>query len=137
MHTRRMRDASTSMGNQRRTQKGNKTATNTVASKYLLLAIKTVIGCIFCLIVLAASVLSKLTLVSLTDKLRSVTHYPNATARTKEDETEAVTIFWYLQFILFIPNFVTFMRCLVFGVIGKTTNTFPWPKWRSIILVSI
>ena len=119
-----------------RTQKENEPSTNATASKCLLFTIKTVIGFMFFLIVLGSAVLSKLTLVSLTDKLRSVTDYPNFTIVSKEDETKVVTIYWYLQFILLIPNVITLVRCLAFGVIGKTTKTFPWPKGRSIILVS-
>ena len=90
-------------------------------------------------IVLGSSVLSKLTLVSLADHLRSVTYFPNASKRdvTGQDLTTAVTIYWYLQFVLLIPNFITFIRCMASGVIGKTTRTFPWPKGRAIALVSL
>ena len=111
-----------------------------MASKRLIFAIKAVIGIVFMILVLGCSVLSKLTLVSLTDKLRSVTYYPNSTKRdnaaSDEDKTTAVTLYWYLQFVLLIPNFITLVRCLAFGVIGKTTKTFPWPKGRYILLVS-
>jgi hypothetical protein len=90
-------------------------------------------------IVLASSVLSKLTLVSLADRLRNTTFYPNASKRdiTEHECTTAVTLYWYFQFVLLIPNFVTLVRCLAFGVIGKTTRTFPWPKAKAISLVSI
>ena len=109
-------------------------------SKRFIFAVKTVLGCIFMIIVLGTSVLSKLTLVSLTDKLRNVTYYPNSTKRAAADNEvdfdTAVTLYWYLQFVLLIPNLITFVRCLAFGVIGKTTTTYPWPKGRNILLVS-
>ena len=106
-----------------------------VKSKRLLFTLKVIIGFIFMVVVLGSSVLSKLTLLSLTDKLRSVS-YSNTTQKIKpEDRDMAVTLYWYLQFILLIPNCITFVRCLAFGVIGKTTNSFPWPKGWSIIIV--
>lgn len=97
------------------------------------------------LIVLGSSVVSKLTLVSLTGRLRNVTHSINvhdplnATRRniTLEERNTAVTLYWYLQFIVLIPNVLTFLRCLVFGVLGKTTKTFPWPNGRALVLVSM
>lgn len=115
------------------------TPVNTVKTKKVLLAIKGFIGVVFLVIVLVSSVLSKLTLVSLADRLRSVTYFPNASKRdvTEHEHTTAVTLYWYLQFVLLIPNFVTFVRCLAFGVIGKTARNYPWPKARAIFLVSI
>ena len=109
-----------------------------VKSKRLLFTIKVIIGLVFMVVVLGSSVLSKLTLLSITDRLRSILYHPNATQRTvikSEDRDTAVTLYWYLQFILLIPNLITFVRCLAFGVIGKTTRTFPWPKGQSIIIV--
>ena len=112
-----------------------------MTSKRLLFTIKAFLGFIFLVVVLGSSVLSKLTLVSLTDKLRNVSYYPNTTRKTSisstEDRNAAVMIYWYLQLILLIPNFITFVRCLAFGVIGKTTKTFPWPKGWSVLIVSV
>ena len=101
--------------------KQNMNSMGTIKSKRLRYGIKAAIGFIFLVMVLGSSVLSKLTLVSLTDKLRAATG------------NEAVTLYWYLQFILLIPTFITFLRCLVFGVIGS----FPWPKTKAIIFVSV
>ena len=132
-------DATISMSTQSRSQNENEASTYTIGSKRLLFSIKTMIGFMFMVIILGSAVLSKLTLVSLTDTLRNATYYSNSTRKTAistENETKAVTIYWYLQFIILIPNFLTFVRCLAFGVIGKTTRTFPWPKGWSIFLVS-
>ena len=111
---------------------------DSVKTKKVLLGIKGFIGVIFLFIVLVSSVLSKLTLISLADRLRNATYYPNASKRdvTEQERTTAVTLYWYLQFVLLIPNFITLVRCLAFGVIGKTTRTYPWPKARAIFLVS-
>ena len=90
------------------------------------------------LVVLGSTVVSKLTLVGLTGRLRNATHSLNATRSniTLEERNTAVTLYWYLQFIVLIPNVLTFLRCLVFGVLGKTTITFPWPNRRALVLVS-
>ena len=104
-------------------------------SKQVLLGIKAAIGFAFLIVVLAASVLNKLTLVSLTDRLRNVT-YTNTENITPESRVAAVTLYWYIQFFLLIPSFITFIRCLVVGVIGKTTKSFPWPTGKAIIYVS-
>ena len=114
------------------------TPVDTVKTKKVLLCIKSFIGVVFLVIVLVSSVLSKLTLVSLADRLRNVTYYPNASKKdtTEHERTTAVTLYWYLQFVLLIPNFITLVRCLAFGVIGKTTRTYPWPKARAIFFVS-
>ena len=131
--------ASTFLGmNQTGAREEQPAPADAVRSKRLLFTIKVIIGFVFLVIVLGSSVLSKLTLLSITDKLRSILYHPNATLRTvveSENRNTAVTLYWYLQFILLIPNFITFVRCLAFGVIGKTTQTFPWPKAQSIIIV--
>ena len=99
-----------------------------LASKRLLFGIKAAIGFVFLIVVLASSVLSKLTLVTLTDQLRI--------AHTNGSPETLVTLYWYIQFILLIPSFITFIRCLVVGVIGKTTKSFPWPTGKAILYVS-
>ena len=105
-------------------------------STKVLLGIKSIIGFALLIVVLGSSVLSKLTLVSLTDRLRST--YFNLTAGISSDgRTTAVTLYWYLQFILLIPSLITFLRCIVVGVIGKTTKSFPWPTFKAIIFVSL
>ena len=119
-------------------QEQNATPVDSVKTKKVLLGIKGFIGVVFLFVVLVSSVLSKLTLVSLADRLRNATYYLNASKRgvTEQERTTAVTLYWYLQFVLLIPNFITLVRCLAFGVIGKTTRTYPWPRARAIFLVS-
>ena len=113
--------------------------TNSKTSKKVLLSVRVLIGISLLIAVLGSSVLSKLTLFSLTDRLRYVTtnESSGASAITQaESHTTTVTIYWYLQFVLLIPSIITFTRSLVVGVVGKTTKSFPWPTWRAIILVS-
>lgn len=108
-----------------------------LVSKKVLFGIKAAIGLAFLVTVLGCSVLSKLTLLSLTDQLRSVTNNRTESVELSlENRVAAVTMYWYIQFILLIPSFITFLRCIVVGVIGKTTNSFPWPSGKAILYVS-
>ena len=93
------------------------------------ICIKILIGILF-LIALGSN---KLTLIILIGKLRNTTSSFNNSSRNEiaaEEKNTAVTLYWYLQLILLVPNFITFLRCLVFGVLSKTTKNYPWPtKW--------
>ena len=110
------------------------------------LGLKLASGAIFFIVVLSSSVLSKLTLVSLTDSLRYHTWmYQNKSADPTEDDEEAwvsnhrddtVSLYWQLLFILLVPNCLTFLRCLFFGFLGKTKMTYPWPTRKAVLLVS-
>ena len=106
--------------------KNEKEAPKQMTSKQVLLGIKTAIGIVLLVVVLASSVLSKLTLVTLTDQLRA--------AENKDDQ---VTFYWYIQFVLLIPSFITLVRCFVVGVFGKTSKSFPWPSGKAILYVSV
>lgn len=111
--------------------------TDTKWSRQILLSIKIIIGVILLVVVLGSSVLSKLTLVSLTDRLRYVTvNSSDIASISSEAHSAAVTLYWYLQFVLIVPSLITFLRCLVVGVIGKTTKSFPWPTLKMAVVVS-
>ena len=97
----------------------------------MLFGIKAAIGLVFLILVLACTVLSKLTLVTLTDQLRI------AEGDSPEDHATRVTFYWYIQLILLIPSFITFVRCFIVGVIGKTTKSFPWPTGKAILYVRL
>jgi hypothetical protein len=109
-----------------------KETTKQLASKRVLLGIKATIGLVFLIVILASTVLSKLTLVTLTDQLRVADDDP-----APEAHVTRVTLYWYLLLILLIPSFITFIRCLVVGVIGKTTISFPWPTGKAILYVRL
>ncbi len=114
---------------------------------HVLFGLKMVIGAIFFVIVLCSSVLSKLTLVSLTDTLRNDSHIiPDninsddldldpQKAYNSNFKKNAVTVYWQLLIILLFPNCFTFLRCLCFGFLGKTTKSYPWPRGRAVLLV--
>ena len=92
---------------------------------------------------LGSTVLSKLTLISLTGRLRRLTHSSSQDLNvskiniTMEDRNSAVTLYWHLLLIVLIPNILTFLRCLLLGVLGKTTKSFPWPSTKALMIVSI
>lgn len=113
--------------------KNEKEAPKQMTSKQVLVGIKAAIGIVLLVVVLASSVLSKLTLVTLTDQLRA--------AKNKDDQVEnkddQVTFYWYIQFVLLIPSFITLVRCFVVGVFGKTSKSFPWPSGKAILYVSV
>ena len=137
----------TSTGSHLATSSSRPRSDNTGISKNqqrLLLVVKVIFGFILFTIVLVCTVFSKLTLVNLTSQLRMFTRCNDtlpSTCPKQIDEAgtrdEAVTIYWQLFFIIIIPTLLTFLRTLVFGVLGKTTKTFPWPKLSSGIAVSI
>ena len=106
--------------------KNEKEAPKQMTSKQVLLGIKAAIGIVLLVVVLASSVLSKLTLVALTDQLRAA-----------ENKDGQVTFYWYIQFVLLIPSFITLVRCFVVGVFGKTSKSFPWPSGKAILYVSV
>ena len=101
--------------------------------KKLLSCIKIFIGVIFFFIVLGSAILNKLTLIGLTSRLRSATFNSSRKDITPEERQTAVTFYWYLQLVLLIPNCITFLRCLIFGILGKT---FPWPSLGAFVAVS-
>ena len=106
--------------------------TKQLTSKRVLFGIKAAIGLVFLIVVLACTVLSKLTLVTLTDQLRIAEG-----DSTEDHATTRVTLYWYIQLILLIPSFITFVRCFIVGVIGKTTKSFPWPTGKAILYVRL
>lgn len=96
-------------------------------TKRIFSVVKFAIAVLLFLLVLGCSVLSKLALVSLTDRLR------NATYGSGLKEDKAVTIYWQLLLVITIPNAVSFIRSFVFGVFGKTRANFPWPSPTAIV----
>ena len=110
---------------------------------FILLTLKIGLGFIFFAVVLVSSVLSKLTLVSLTDSLRYHTWMyqnksisnPDEKKWVSEHRDATISLYWHLLLSLLVPNCVTFLRCLFFGVLGKTRTSYPWPRGRAALLV--
>ena len=81
--------------------------------------------------VCAGAVLSKVSLVTITGRMFDLTRYPDGNTLPRS------VLFIQLTLLLVIPELISFMRCLVWGVIGKTTKRFPWPSRSAFIWVSL
>jgi len=75
---------------------------------------------------------SKITFVSITSRM-----YTLYSGRDFGGNDEKSSIFFQLVFILVIPEIVCLSHCLLWGFIGKTSKSFPWPSWKAMILVSV
>jgi len=95
----------------------------------LLRLIKIVALIIIAACTLVGTVFSKITFVSITGRMYSLTLATGSDA----DQSQ---LFVQLVFILIVPEVVSFLHSLAWGVIGKTDTSYPWPSWRAVILVS-
>ena len=93
-------------------------------------AVKVAIGALLFALVLSATVVSKLTLISMTSRLGSALVADVVVTGT------AVSLYWQLLFVIMVPQCVTFVRTMLRGVCGKRTSTFPWPTYRALAVVS-
>ena len=85
------------------------------------------------LCVLAGAVLSKVSLVSITGRMYSLTTLQEGYTYTLPQSV----IFIQLTILLIIPDVASFTRCILAGVIGKTTESYPWPSPKALIVVSL
>ena len=90
---------------------------------------KAAIGLLLLVVVLSFTVISKLTLISMTSRLKA--------ALAREEEGAAVSLYWQLLLVIMVPQCVTFVRTMMRGVCGKQTANFPWPTLRAQLMVSI
>ena len=110
-------------------------------TRRFLVGIQGIIGVLLFAIVLVCSVLSKLSLLSITDHLRQLTW--DITPRNESGpglirhRSKAAGLYWQLFLIMVLPNCITFVRSLVFGVFGKRKESFPWPSRWALVGVSI
>ncbi len=101
----------------------------------LLLLLKYSTEIFFSFVVLLCSVFSKLSLVGLTNHLGYFSS-KNGSATSREMASRTASLYWQLLIILLTPNVLTVLRCLVFGFIGKSFATFPFPNLKATIVVS-
>ena len=94
--------------------------------------IKWIVLIIIALCVCVGAVLSKVTLVSITGRMFSLVSSRDGHKHTLPQSV----LFVQLTLILVIPEVVSFIRCLIWGVIGKTKTRFPWPSKSAFIRVS-
>ena len=94
--------------------------------------IKYIALCLIALCVCAGAVLNKVSLVGITGRMFHLSNWSDRGEHT----TPRSVLFIQLTFMLVIPEVVSFVSCLVRGVIGKTTKSFPWPSRWALFLVS-
>ena len=112
-----------------------KSPSNLKASKPVYLhIIKWTALIIIALFVCVGAVLSKVTLVSITGKMFALISSRDGHMDTVPAQS---VLFIQLTLILIIPEVVSFFRCLIWGVIGKTTEQFPWPNRSAFVGVSL
>ena len=81
---------------------------------------------------LVGMVFSKITFVSITGRMYTLyTTLPQDTGNNPRS-----VIFFQLVFILVIPEILSLGHCVIWGFIGKTSKSFPWPSWKAMVLVS-
>lgn len=120
MPPRRLREARTGSGGEANQQ------------PLILRIIKWIALGLIALCVCAGTVLSKVTLVSITGRMFRLSR----DSHLEDLTTPRSVLFIQLTFVLVIPEVISFVSCLVRGVIGKTTKSFPWPSRRALFLVS-
>jgi len=103
----------------------------------LLLVIKWTTLCFVACCAIAGTVVSKVTLASITGRMYSLTNVSsNATVGVLDQKTGS-KLFIQLVILMVFPEVVSFFRCLIWGVIGKTTDRFPWPSKTAIAWVRV
>ena len=100
------------------------------AHSKLLRIIKIVALVLIAACTLVGTVFSKISFVSITSRMYTL-YTDNSSANSDKSQ-----IFVQLVFILVVPEIVCFLHCLVWGVIGKTDRSFPWPSRKAVLLVS-
>ena len=78
------------------------------------------------------SVVSKVSLVSITSHSRTINYTQSSDGRASPESV----LFIQLTLLLVIPEVICFIRCLVWGVIGKTSESYPWPSKLAFLKVS-
>ena len=108
-------------------------------SRATVLVFKFIIEIILSFLVLGCSVFSKLSIAGLIDNLKEISNSLlnlNGTNPDTETVSRGVSIYWQLLLILWIPNALTFLRCLFFGTLGKSIQNFPFPSGKALLTVS-
>jgi len=98
-----------------------------------LLIIKWTALCIVALCLWTTTVMNKVSLVSITGRMFYISKHIQ---KVKDDTISRSILFIQLVFLLIIPEVISFIRCLCWGVIGKSTKKYPWPTRNEMFLVS-
>lgn len=105
-------------------------------STTVLMALKVLCEVFLSCSVLLCTVFSKLSLVGLASHLGDVQRMvSNGSGTDPATIRKGVSLYWQLLLILLIPNCITFLRCLLFGSVGKSGHSFPFPRRSAFIAV--
>ena len=91
---------------------------------------------------LTGTVVSKVSLVSITGRMYNLSELNlfndsdcgEDSGNIKNNSTGS-KLFIQLVLLLIVPELISFLRCLIWGVIGKTSTKFPWPDCKAIAWV--
>ena len=106
----------------------------TDSTSFVLRVIKGIALVLIALFVCTGAVLSKVSLVSITGRMFNESWRSDRTS--EETRSTRSNLFIQLTLALLIPEVISFVTCLVRGLIGKTTNSFPWPNRWALLWVS-
>ena len=98
--------------------------------------IKWIALCIVALCLWTTAVLSKVTLVSITARMFILSTEAEPSNERELNKARSI-LFIQLVFLMVIPEVFSFLRCLFYGVFGKTTKKFPWPSKNAVAWVSV
>ena len=118
--------------------RSNRTEETNHPSSFLR-SIKWIALTLIALCVCAGAVLSKVSLISITGRMFNLTSQYDLGAGHEDADgrLSRSKLFAQLTIALVLPEVISFVTCLVKGVIGKTDNTYPWPRPRwALVLVS-
>lgn len=102
-----------------------------------LMGLKVLVEIFLTCLVLLCTVFSKLSFVGITDDLAEVGRLVrNGSGSDPDIVARGVSLYWQLLVVLLVPNCVTFLRCTLFGLVGKSSQSFPFPNQRAFLAVS-
>lgn len=105
-------------------------------STTVLMALKVFSEISLSCVVLLCTVFSKLSLVGLASHLGDVQRMVNnGSGADTATISKGVSLYWQLLLILLVPNCITFLRCLLFGFVGKSGRSFPFPRRSAFVAV--
>lgn len=96
-----------------------------------LRVIKWISLCVVALCLWTATVVSKVSFVSITGRMFNLSEVTS----TQNNRVRSI-LFIQLVFLMLVPEVISLFRCLFWGAIGKTTKKFPWPSKRALAWVS-
>jgi len=106
--------------------------------KHALRVIKWIALSMIALCTLTGTVVSKVSLVSITGRMYNLSLFNDSDSEDSgniKNNSTGSKLFIQLVLLLIAPELISFLRCLIWGVIGKTSTKFPWPDIKAIAWV--